>query len=83
MKTVRFQWTVKWPTTTGTYLFRGRPLHGTGRFTTMLVKVVRPGTGPLVYLGIDILYKVEWEGVWTPFDLEEPDAERLLKEASG
>lgn len=81
MKQLRFSWSTKWPESPGTYLFRGRPRGGT-RFSTMLVSAAHAANGPLVYFGGGhILYKVEWEGVWAPFDLEEPDAEKLLSEA--
>lgn len=40
---------------------------------------------PIYFAGVpagrEVSYKVEWEGVWAPFDLQEPNAEQLLSEA--
>lgn len=83
MPALRFNWSVKWPDEPGTYLFCGRP-RGGSRFHTMLVDAAHTANDQLVYLGGGhILYQVEWQGVWAPFDLEEPDVEKLLSEASG
>lgn len=81
MTALRFNWSANWPNAPGTYLFSGRP-RGTRSFDTMLVAVAPDSTGSLVFIGGGhILYKVEWEGVWAPFDLQEPNAEQLLSEA--
>lgn len=85
MPQLRFNWSVKWPDEPGTYLFYGVPkgiVRTRGHFDVVVAAM--SSNQRLTYLGAgDILYPEEWEGVWAPFDLEEPDVEKLLSEASG